>query len=178
MIQYYGKHALTPDGSEKLLFPCPQESSVAFPGPASPNVNGSSPSRLIKSTWLGEICLKNKKLSLSLQSFSSNRVVFSKEKAGSTTRPTLYSLLPRLPPPQTKTKSKKKKINIYINTYLLLTPNPSSPKQGCAAIYKYLYMIAICMLNKKMNSILTNFLSHVPVLPSGCILCKWSQSSL
>ncbi|KZS07638.1 Uncharacterized protein APZ42_028748 [Daphnia magna] len=50
LIQYYGKHALTPDGSEKLLFPCPQESSVAFPGPASPNVNGSSPSRLIKST--------------------------------------------------------------------------------------------------------------------------------
>ncbi|XP_057381561.1 uncharacterized protein LOC130704094 [Daphnia carinata] len=50
LIQYYGKHALTPDGSEKLLFPCPQESSVAFPGPASPNINGSSPSRLIKST--------------------------------------------------------------------------------------------------------------------------------
>lgn len=46
LIQYYGKHALTPDGSEKLLFPCPQESSVAFPAP----INGSSSSRLIKST--------------------------------------------------------------------------------------------------------------------------------
>jgi hypothetical protein len=46
LIQYYGKHALTPDGSEKLLFPCPQESSVAFPVP----INGSSSSRLIKST--------------------------------------------------------------------------------------------------------------------------------
>ena len=93
LIQYYGKHALTPDGSEKLLFPCPQESSVAFP----PTMNGCTSSRLIKSTWWKSHHLICKLWLTMLETLSIKKYTTLSLQLKSIYTPTIH-----IPPPQTR----------------------------------------------------------------------------